>query len=90
MFDWLFKKSKPISLDSDKTKLEETNPMSKSSSRFVGPFGKYAWAVYDLEQLSIDGGNEIRLSIAQTDHLLCFSTSSPQVEREACTILYAF
>ena len=58
----------------------------ETNSKIVGPFGKYAWAVYDLDEPSIDNGNESRLSYGQTGHLVIYSASSPELEREACII----
>lgn len=75
-------------LISNKKKSNNTN--LQYNSKIVGPFGKYAWAIYDVNTPSIDGGNEARLYLGQTDHLVIFSASSHKLEREACIILATY
>jgi len=60
---------------------------AKTNSKMAGPFGQYAWSVYDLNGASIDNGNELRLTCGRTSNLVNYLASSAELEQEACIIL---
>jgi hypothetical protein len=57
-------------------------PPQPPTSGIVGPFGKYAFATYDLDAPSPDNWNRYRLEVASSEKLTVLRAVSAEAERE--------